>query len=153
MPAALIAAPPHRLASSCAPPKGLSRLEVEVDEEDMGPDGLPTAEVLERLTASLGCTDVTDAFHQLNMPEELMWYFCVGEALGEELGLPLGETFELFWASLPTGFTWSLYFCQAAAEYGDQGSSATRVLYTSAGFSPSSGERYSLLCFTMTRSV
>ena len=41
-----------------------------------------------------------------------MWYFCLCEAAGEELGLQAGTQYELFWTSLPMGFTWSLYFCQ-----------------------------------------
>ena len=103
------AAPPGvELCSS----EGLSRLEVEFREGDLDPQGRPYAHVLERLTATLGCTDVKDAFHRLSMPEELMWFFCLGESSSEELGLQAGTQYELFWTSLPMGFTWSLYFCQ-----------------------------------------
>ena len=75
--------------------EGLSRLEVEIREEDLDPQGRPYADVLERLTATLGCTDVKDAFHRLLMPEELMWFFCLGEASGEELALEAGTQNEV----------------------------------------------------------
>ena len=62
----------HCLAWSCACPMGLPRLEVELEDDELDANGVPLPEVLERFVATLGCTDVKDAFHRSAMPAEMM---------------------------------------------------------------------------------
>ena len=51
--------------------EGLSRLEVELGEDELDGNGLPLPAVVEELHATLGCTDVKDAIRRLLMPEEM----------------------------------------------------------------------------------
>ena len=69
--------------------------------------------------AALGLCDVRDAFHRFRIAPELSAYFGLGQATAKDLHLsdrPGGELMELAWASLPMGFSWSLFFCQRAGE-------------------------------------
>ncbi|CAK0840736.1 unnamed protein product [Prorocentrum cordatum] len=75
---------------------------------------------------SLGLADVKDAFHRFRIPSGLVSYFGFGSATAGELsvvgqnldGVLLGvdDQVDICWASLPMGFSWSLYFCQQAGE-------------------------------------
>ena len=51
--------------------EGLSRLEVELGEDELDGNGLPLPAVVEELHATLGCTGVKDAIRRLLMPEEM----------------------------------------------------------------------------------
>ena len=81
-------------------------------------------DILQGVCVSLGVSDVSDAFHGMRIPRELSRYVCVGALTAAELGLTdtmlvgqlLDATSRLCpaTASLPMGFSWSLYFCQQA---------------------------------------
>lgn len=94
-----------------------ARLEVELPSGDLHE---------ERVPLTLGMCDIKDAFHRFRLREGLARYFGVGRATAKELHLVgtvvSGNTLlpddavYLAWASLPMGFSWSLYFCQRAGE-------------------------------------
>ena len=97
--------------------EGLTRVEVEAECDDPS---------LEDLALHLGVADVQDAFHRFRLRDEFASWFCVGVASIDELvcrTLPresfdksVGAEVDLCWASLPMGFTWSLFFCQVTNE-------------------------------------
>ncbi|CAK0826014.1 unnamed protein product, partial [Prorocentrum cordatum] len=76
--------------------------------------------------AFMGVADVKDAFHRLIMPEWLSRYFGLPDALAEGVGAvgqvidgavaAAGDAIAPLARALPTGFTWSLFFCQRIGE-------------------------------------
>eukprot|EP00959_Pyramimonas_sp_CCMP1952_P342834 7182329-Pyramimonas_sp.AAC.1 len=76
---------------------------------------------------SLGLADVKDAFHRFRRPPGLASYFGLGvatagelKAVGDTVGgkiLGIDDCIDICWASLPRGFSWSLYLCQQAGEH------------------------------------
>jgi len=108
--------------------EGLTRIEVRAHDGEF--DGVSTSAAderkLEELALFLGVADVQDAFHRFRLRDNFAAWFCLGSAYMNELRCrtlplenidtdPLGRV-DLCWASLPLGFTWSLFFCQAVNE-------------------------------------
>ena len=98
--------------------EGLSRIEVDSPnnfEDD--PEGL---------AVFLGVADVQDAFHRFRLRDNMAVYFGLGSArladlrcdslLLSDVATDVGGCVDLVWASLPMGFSWSLYFCQTINE-------------------------------------
>ena len=87
--------------------EGLSRVELELNNDDEDPDGLSKL-----AWVHLGLADVRDAFHRFKISKLYSSFF----ALPEKVGAPLvGRVCPCF-SSLPMGHTWSLFFCQKAVE-------------------------------------
>ena len=74
--------------------EGLSRAEVELNNEDEDPDGLSKLACLH-----LGLADVKDAFHRFKISKLYRSFFALPEVRGEEVGAPL----------VGMGHTWSLF--------------------------------------------
>jgi hypothetical protein len=104
--------------------EALANVELEFDE---GTTAAEQAELLEDFLVDMGVGDISDAFHRLRIHLDLGEYFAYPYAVpAREFGL-VGRTIsgqQIFdgdsvWpcaASLPMGFSWSLFFCQRQAE-------------------------------------
>ena len=89
-------------------------------------DSLSRLEVDEGDEIFIAHLDVKDYFHQLRMPLEMSQYFCFLPILATDVfgGVPLvegghaqaGELIYPCLASLPMGFSWSLFFAQKVLE-------------------------------------
>ena len=91
--------------------EGLSRVEVELDDDDMDPAVLSNLAGLH-----LDLADVKDAFHKFKISKLYSSFFALPEIRGEEVrALLVGCVCPCF-SSLPIGHTWSLFFCQKAIE-------------------------------------
>ena len=98
--------------------EGLARVEVEA--EGVGPYDAAS------WGFTLGTSDISDAFHRFRIDRELSSFFCMRSVLAGEVGLagaflggrrPGADARVVpARAALPTGFTWSLYFCQEVGE-------------------------------------
>ena len=105
--------------------EGLSKIEVLVPD-DFDPSSEAGIKLMRDLEMTLGVADVSDAFHNMRIPWHLSRYFALmpltaGEAglVGQTLGGVVLDNKDLVSpaaGSLPMGFSWSLFFCQATTE-------------------------------------
>ena len=85
--------------------EGLSRVEVELNNDNEDPDGLSKLACIQ-----LGLADVKDAFRRFKISKLYSSLFALPEVRGEEVGAPLvGRVCPCF-SSLPLGHAWSLFF-------------------------------------------
>ena len=106
--------------------EALSRIEVELPDT-LDPKSDEASELLDKMRVHLGVGDIADAFHRLVMPESMSpWFAFPYDVLAGDFEVATADSGETVspdmrvWPcarSLPMGFSWSLFYCQAQAEF------------------------------------